>query len=479
MRIIITFLLNAGLNFGVGLAVAAVLGPADYGRYAVGASAGALIATGVFDWLRLSTTRFYGDAQRAAEPNLRPTLDALYRAGGVVLVLAACLSLALPLPFGVTAGLAGAVVLTAVANGLFDFRTALARARFKDDAYSLLVVGKGVAGLSMAVGTAVFSHDPVLTLAAQAVGTAVAVLPVRPSLADERSGVAKRSILWRFATYGLPIVTANVVFQAILLLNRSVAAGRFGYAEAGHLALATDIEFRLLLAVGAAVDVLLFQLAVRSEAASGRTAAQAQVRDNMVHVTAVLLLIAVGFAGALPAFTALVVPARFQPGFVPLAGAILPGLVLFCLGQFAINPVFQMAHRTGPIIAGAVVSAALDAAGLMLVSPDVGVLGLAMVHSVSLAGGFALVAGLAFRDRAVRPALSDMAGLGGAAMAALAVVWPTRWIGTPVVSLCAAAVLGTAVYVGMLVLLDVGSVRSIARRFIGQARRRTGVAGLA
>lgn len=479
MRIILTFLLNAGLNFGVGLAVAAVLGPAGYGRYAVGASAGALLATALFDWLRLSATRFYGEAQRGFEPGLRATLDALYLAGAGTLATAALLALAVPLPFGVTAGFATAIALTAVANGAFDFRTALARARFDDGAYSVLVIGKGVFGFALALGAAFFSHDPLLTLSAQAFGTLVAILPVRTSLAEPRRGEADRKLARRFAAYGLPIVTANAIFQAIMLLNRSVAAGRFGFAGAGHLSLALDIEMRLLLAVGAAVDVLLFQLAVRSEAAGGSAAGQVQVRSNIVHVAAVLLLVTVGVAGTLPALAALVVPARFQDGFMPLALAALPGVALFCIGQFAVNPVFQMAHRTAPIIAGAAAAAALDGAGLMLLPNASGPLGLAVVHTVSLGAGFVLLTVLALRDPGVRPRQADVIGLVIAGASAFAAMWPTRWITVPFAALCAGALVGGTVYLLVLVLLDVGEVRAVVRDLIGRARHKVGAVHLA
>lgn len=479
MRIIITFLLNAGLNFGVGLVVAAVLGPGGYGRYAVGASAGALLATGFFDWLRLSTTRFYGDAQRRSTPALRATLDRLYLSGTAILVCAAATAMVLPLPFGLTAGFVAAVVTTAVANGVFDFRTALARAEFRDAAYSALVIGKGIGSLALAVGAALVSHDPSVTLAAQALGTLAAVVPVHASLANEGTGVAERRLAGRFAAYGLPIVTANVVFQGILLLNRSLAAERFGFAGAGHLSLATDIELRLLLAVGAAVDVFLFQIAVRRDAAGGRAAGQAQVRDNMVHVAAVLLLLAVGFAGTLPAFTALVVPARFRDGFEPLALAVLPGIVLFCLGQFALNPVFQMAHRTAPIIAGAAASALVDIAGLALVPTSVGLLGIAAVHSVSLGCGFLLLATIALRERSVRPRATDFLGVVGAGGAAALAIWPTRSIPVPAVSLAVAAGAGTVAYVAVLALADVGDVRISLRRLAEWRRVRADAAGVA
>lgn len=471
MRIIITFLLNAGLNFAVGLVVATLLGPQNYGRYAVWSSAGALLATGLFEWLRLSTARFYGDAQRRATPALRSTLDLAYTLLIGLLVGGGVLALALPARLGLDAALVGAVVITAAANGMFDFRTALARARFKDRDYAVLVGGKGLLGLLAAGAAAAMTHAPVIVLAAQACGTWLATLPVRRSLADGSKAVPDRTLIRRFAAYGLPVVAANVVFQSMLLLNRSIAAARFGYAAAGHLSLATDLELRILLAVGAAVDVLLFQLAVRSEAVGGKRAAAAQVRANSVNVAILVLLLGVGFAATLPAFTTLVVPAKFQDGFAPLALAMLPGMVLFCLGQFAINPVFQMAHRTGPIILGALLSVGADGLGLALVPAATGLLGVAVVHSASLGLGVTVLAAMAWRDRAVRPPLRDGLGLGVAALVAAAALWPLRALPSPTLVLGAAALVGPSVYGTVLLLLDVGDLRHQARALRGRFGR--------
>ena len=478
MRIVVTFLLNAGLNFAVGLVIASLLGPTSYGHYAVWASTGALLATGLFDWLRLSTARFYGDAQQQAAPALRPTLDATYAVFIALLIGGGILALAVP-AFGLTAALVGAVVFTAVANGAFDFRTALARARFRDSDYAVLVIGKGVLGLACAAAAALLTHEPVVVLAAQAGGTLLATLPVRRNLADRSRVKPEPQLVRRFAIYGLPVVAANVLFQSILLMNRSAAAATFGFAAAGHLSLATDIELRILLSVGAAVDVLLFQLAVRSESMGGQQAAAAQVRANIVHVTAVLLLLAIGFAATLPAFVALVVPRHFQDGFAPLALVILPGITLFCLGQFAINPVFQMAHRTAPIIAGALLSAAADALGLALMPASAGLLGIAVIHSVSLGIGVVLLTGLALKNPLVRPPLRDLFSLLATSLVTVAALWPLRALPSPMLVLAAAALVGPSIYGAMLLLFDVGEVRRYALALSARYRPRPAREGLA
>ena len=67
MKIIAAFLVNAGLNFALGLLVARFLGPEEFGRYAVAMAVAVVINTAFFEWLRLSTTRFYSEERQASE----------------------------------------------------------------------------------------------------------------------------------------------------------------------------------------------------------------------------------------------------------------------------------------------------------------------------------------------------------------------------------------------------------------------------
>src|SRR5215218_4171785 len=80
MTIIAAFLANAGLNFALGLLVARFLGPDEFGRYAVAMAVAVVINTAFFEWLRLSTTRFYSDERHSSEPGLRATIELGYAA---------------------------------------------------------------------------------------------------------------------------------------------------------------------------------------------------------------------------------------------------------------------------------------------------------------------------------------------------------------------------------------------------------------
>ena len=462
MRIILLFVLNAGLSFALGLAVAAALGPEIYGRFAIGMTVAVVLSTGCFDWLRLSATRFYGESRRESEPDLRASLNAAYVVIMAILALALALALLSGATFGLGAGLLAAAVFCGVAVGLFEFQTALARARFHDRSYAIVIAVRAVASLGLGVGTALLVKNAAIVLAATTIGTVLAVAAVARPLHDKQATLRLASFarLKGFAAYGVPVVAANVVFQLVVLANRSVAAGLFGYAEAGRLSLATDLGLRLFLAVGAAVDVFVFQLAVRREAEGGQRAAAAQLRLNAVIVLAVLLLLAVGYAVAMPAFEALVVPERYRGPFGTLSLILLPGVVLFCIGQFAISPMFQISGRTWPVVVAAIATLAADALGLWIVPRDAGVTGVAIVHSCSLAIGAVTILGLAVRTIEGLVWDADFARVVLAAALTGAALWPLRtvqpaWLALPLMG-CA----GAGVFGGALFCLDVAGLRS-------------------
>ena len=56
MAVIAAFVLNAGLNFALGLLLAKLLGPADFGRFALATAGAIVLNTLLFEWLRLSAT---------------------------------------------------------------------------------------------------------------------------------------------------------------------------------------------------------------------------------------------------------------------------------------------------------------------------------------------------------------------------------------------------------------------------------------
>ena len=468
MAVIAAFVINAGLNFVLGLVIAWLLGPADFGRFALATAGAVVLNTLLFEWLRLSATRFYSARVREAEPWIRASLDRAYAVLALILLAAAALCAGLglwiePSPAGRLAMAAGTAV-AAIGIGVFDYHAALARARFVGGTYLRLVVWKNVCGVVLMGAAAGGLGQPVWVLVAAGLSQFLAVLPMRAALRDPRTaprdGVKSRDALRTFATYGLPLIAANGIYQILPFLNRSVLAASAGFAEAGYFALAADLGSRVFSTLGTALDLLLFQLAVQAEEHHGREAAEAQVARNVGVVVALLLPAATGYWAVAPALRDLLVPEAFRPAFAPYTGALIPGLIGLALMNFALNPIFQIRRRTGPVVAAAAIGLAVDGVGLAVLPGLAGPIGVAWAQTLGLGASVAILSlrALAGPDRLVLP-WRDLALAAAASLAMLLALTPFRAL-APAYALPVCVGIGGGLYAGLVWAFDIAGLRA-------------------
>ncbi|KQO88300.1 lipopolysaccharide biosynthesis protein [Methylorubrum extorquens] len=475
MAVIAAFVLNAGLNFILGIAIARMLGPADFGRFALATAGAVVLNTILFEWLRLSATRFYSARVREAEPWIRQGLDRAYWVIALALFATAALCAGLgiavnPTPEGRLVMTAGTMV-AAIGIGLFDYHAALARARFIGGAYLRLVVWKNVLAFVLMAGTAWLFPQPVWVLIAGGLSQFLAVLPMRKILGDGLLGHAPaitpdraRKTLRLFAAYGLPLIAANAVYQIMPFLNRAAIAGTAGFAEAGYFALAADLGSRAFSTLGAALDLLLFQIAVQAEEHHGREAAETQVARNIAIVVALLLPCAAGYWAVTPALQALIVPEEFRGPFADYTDLLIPGLFCLSIMNFALNPIFQIRRRTSPVVAAALIGLAVNAVGLVLLPRMMGPQGVAVAQTLGLVAAVAVLGlrALTGIERLRLPG-RDLALTAAACLAMVLAVLPFRGL-EPALALPACIAAGMLVYGAFVWFLDIAGLRSAVRQ---------------
>jgi O-antigen/teichoic acid export membrane protein len=461
MMLVLSFVLNAGLNFILGLLVAYFLGPEEFGRYAIGAALMVLINASCLDWLKLAAIRFYSDGSRTSQPEIRATLDVL--AAGIAmalsgLVLAAAIS---GLDLGLPVMLLAAAVMAGLCGGLFEYHGAIARARVLDRVYARLIMVKNLLALVFMVGGAWLTHDASLVLFGTALSLAAALLTVRHTLADAPLAFSRAS--WPhardFASYALPLVGANVLYASVPFLNRSLLAGGYGFAEAGYFALAADMGIKLFGTLGAALELVLLQRVVAIDAADGRIAADRRMADNIIVVAMVFLPVALGLWLILPAFEALVVPPSYRGHFSGYFTALLPAFLAMGFFQAALNPVFMLAKKTLPAIMVAASAVVVNLMVLWAAAERQGAMAYAVAQSIGFVAAL-LATGLIVRPMlSARPSVRDLAliGLGLAVMTLL--LLPLRGRFAPVLELPLMALIGAVAYAGVMVIGNVAGLR--------------------
>jgi O-antigen/teichoic acid export membrane protein len=267
----------------------------------------------------------------------------------------------------------------------------------------------------------------------------------------------------RFLSYGMPIIFANILYQSTPLLNRVLVSQTLGFAEAGQLSLAFEIGVRIIGAIGSALDVILFQIAVRAEKTIGAEGAREQVSRNMGVVFAVVIPAVTGCWLILPSFESLFVPQNFQGPFARYFTLMIPALTAFALINYALNPAYQIAHRLPPLIIGALVAVLVNllAIGFLPAQGDATIFALA--QSLSSLAGMVALSSMLFMVKSMWPRAKDILGTVFSASLMFAAVLPLRGLAPGPIVMAAQIALGAAVYLGSAAALDLAGVRTLLR----------------
>ncbi len=475
MWMMVPFILNSLLNFVVGLLVAKFLGPAEYGRFALALSIAIVMQTLVFDWLRLAATRFYSEQDRKERPEIRSTLDVAFAALAALALVAALLVWLLRLDLPLSHDLAALAIGAALSNALFDTATALARARFNDKAYGALVIAKNLLAFGLTVGGAFVFRSANVALVGMMISVAGCLIVARGELVDGNASIrmAQRTLAMRFLAYGAPIVVANVLYQSVLLINRGLLSHGNGFTEVGQMSLAFETGIRIVGAIGSAIDVVLFQLAVHTEKTTGAKAARAQIGRNL---GAVFAIVAPAVAGAwliLPSFEALFVPENFRGSYSHYFALMTPALFAFGMTNYGVNAAFQLAHKLMPLIIAALVALFADLLAVTLLPGTADATRFAYAQSISSLAGFAALVAMLFLLEPMWPRARDIIGAAAATAMMLLFGAPLRAMEPGSVTLAMQIAAGVVVYGAIAYALDVAALRGVIGPKIMMQLRRT------
>lgn len=476
MRLMLPFLLNSLLNFAVGLLVAKALGPSEYGRFMLALAVAVVAQTLVFDWLRLAATRFYSERERREQPQIRATLDAAFAVLAAVAILVASAIWLLRPALPISPDLAALAVGVALANALFDFATALVRARFHDRAYGALVIAKNILAFILTVGGAFVFRSANVALIGMMISVAGCLIAGRRELADPDTDFrqANGALMRRYLAYGLPIIVAAVLYQLVPLANRALLSSADGFAEVGLISLAFETGIRIVGAIGSAIDVILFQIAVHTEKTDGAGAARAQIARNLGVVFAIVLPAVAGAWLILPSFEALFVPQNFRGAFAHYFALMTPALFAFAMMNYGVNTAFQLAHRLAPLVIAALVALIANFLALAYLPPTPDATRFAQAQSISSMSGLVALVAMLFLLEPMWPRARDILGALAATAAMLAAGLPLRGLPPGALTLAFQIAAGAGVYGALALAFDVAALRSIiAARLAARRAART------
>ena len=178
------FLLNVLFNFAVGLLVAKFLGPSEYGRFALALATALAVQAAFLDWLRLGAARFYSERARGEEPALRATLDLAFATITCGLAIGSAALFMSGARFALSNQLIALALGASVSNALFDYSTALVRARFHDGLFTRLIIVKNILALALTGGGAFYFGSAKMALIGGILSLSGSVIAARAALND-------------------------------------------------------------------------------------------------------------------------------------------------------------------------------------------------------------------------------------------------------------------------------------------------------
>jgi O-antigen/teichoic acid export membrane protein len=463
MNVLFAFACNMVVNFVIGLFVAKFLGPEEYGRFALAHATAIAVQTAGFDWIRLGATRFYSEQVRLHEPALRATLDVGFALVTSGLAVGAALLLLSGITFALSNSLIFLALGIAVTNGLFDYFVALVRARFQDQLFVRLILVKTFLSFALMLGGAFWFGSAKMTLIGGMLSLAGSVATARAALQDPGGGLlhARSPVAIPLLRYSLPIVAANLLYLSIPLANRSIVAILYGFSETGQFSLAFDFGSKAIQAVGSALDVVLFQIAVATHELHGPEEARERIANNMAIVIAMILPACTGLWLILPSIEQLIVPVEFRGPFAMLLPLMMTGLFGTAIIQYAINPIFQIAKKTRPLIAAALIACAVDCLLIFILPQNPDASSLAIAQAGALLAALIALIGFASFATPQWPRARDFAGVIFANALMSAALLPMREIEPGLGTLVQQIGLGVVIYAFVVMGFDIANLRTL------------------
>lgn len=465
--------LSAALaSFGAVYAFTRLLGPEEYGRYALVLSGLALIHTISVTWAEAANYRF---AARARQEGTEAAHFALaIRLMGRSILFAWLIMAVLVLVTRHIEGYGPALLWVAVLipiNTVIQLALEAHRAGHRVGRYVstaiLQVLGGFFAGALIAWQTGLGAAAPFAGMTAA--GLIAALREGTWLLKSARGGTPEAGATRAWIAYGVPIAAALVLDIILSASDRLLIALFLGEAAVGAYAAGYGVADKTVLLLCAWPTLAASPIIMARYEAEGPDAAREEARS----LASILLLVAVPAAAGLALVATPLSEAMIGEALREQARQIIPwiafaGLLNGFLLHYA-SEAFQLAHRTRLRALLMLVPALLNIALNLILLPLIGLMGAVYATVISYGVGLVLIGAVGYRLVAFPWPVGTALRVGVAALA----MWPAVWLVPDFGSwlqLILEATAGGVAYVIAVLALDAGGARGFLRERLASRR---------
>ncbi|PWK09681.1 lipopolysaccharide biosynthesis protein [Tumebacillus permanentifrigoris] len=446
-----------------------LLSPGEYGQYTLLLSTAALLNVVCFQWLRVGLLRYLPMYEAERKDAFMGTvwtgcLLIMGITGAGLCVVGSLGWLPTGLPWGLVLG-------TLWIFACFDLFLEAARSGLSPIRYGILSISKSVLTVATGVGFAYFGLGGRGLVYGLMIGMVVPLAffgqmiwrQVRPSLLD-------RAILRQLWQYGWPLTLTFSLGYLIYSSDRFLLGYFLGEEMTGTYAVSYDLTQQTLVLVMVVVNLASYPLIVRALEDKGIEEAAQRLKSAAVLLLTVSLPMTVVFISLATNISDVLFGASFRT----VAAQIMPWIAISAFLQgfksYYLDQAFQLGRKTSlqiwPVLGALVINLLLNVWWI----PIWGVLGSA--YAACCAYGFACLTSWALGRRVFPmhlPLREFAKTLLASGLLALMFALLSGWSG--IVALVVQGVVGAVVYLGVVLVFNVGGVRQQVR---AMRSRRTG-----
>ena len=461
---ILAKVLASALGFATTIGLTWILSPESYGFYGFGLAAAGLGSNALFDWHALGFMRWY--QSRGQEPGFMATALAMFAA--VCATSAAALGLAMGAGLLKGHEIEALVLLPGTwAYAWFEFAARVQVANFRPLRYLGMNLARNGMILGFGLLVAYVSGSAIAVLAAAFLAMAIAGCLWLPGGAIRARGNFDPALARVMLIYGAPICATMICSGLMLSVNRLMLAAMADMRAVAWLTASSTLVQASIGVVGAGIGSATYSLAVRAVESGDPVAADRQLRQNIVCLTAILLPAAVGLSLIAPRLATVLLKPEYREAVTLTTPWLAAGAAILGLRAHYVDHAFHLGNRTWLLSRVMIASALLNVLLNALLIPSHGYAGAAMAMTAAAATSLVYAIHLSGRAWLLPVPTRDLSRIGGATMAMAAVLWRLpAWPGAA--GLAGAAAMGLLVYLAALGAFWPALARVAIRRAIGR-----------
>ncbi|VAX04647.1 hypothetical protein MNBD_ALPHA03-2011 [hydrothermal vent metagenome] len=456
------------ISFATIIVYTRLLSPEAYGQYALVVTGAILINAILYQWLGASLLRFF-PRYLDNEADLLAAILGAFISVSLLVGVGGTLFAIMWWDF-VWGGMIAIGILLVWTQAWFTINLEIVRSRLAPIRYGMISMLRAVLAFGLGVALVLWGYDAYGALTGLLVGFLVAgIWSSWGQWISFKEWRFNRELVKKLLNYGLPLTASFALSVVISSTDRFMLAGIISESATGLYAASQGLAYQAVVVPMTMVNLAAYPLILRTLESAGPDEARTQLRKNAILLLGIGLPVTAGFIILAPNIAKIFLGNEFQVAGIELIPWFAISALLAGARAYYFDLAFYLGKRTRVQIVVMGLAALLNVVLNLWLIPVYGLLG--AVYATVSSHGIAVVLSAILGRWAFRlPAMfGDVIRLLFAVLVMVVVLFllPT---GEGILSLVLPITVGGVVYLGCVVIFNLGGVREVVIRFFSQGK---------